>query len=679
MCGFVGIWRFDGQAVDVSALARATNTLRFRGPDDEGYYLCSVQNGDWCHCGGADSDPRLNLTPLSQFAGKRYQFGLGFRRLSILDLSPAGHQPMSSGDGRFWIAYNGEVYNYVELRQELEAEGYRFFSQTDTEVVLAAYRRWGERCVERLNGMWAFAIWDSKEQTLFLSRDRFGIKPLYYFWVEGTELIFASEIKAVLAARGTWMSPSPLRVAAYLALGKQPRESHGETFFDQIQALPPSNCLMVRGGRLQRLCYWTIPTPAKTTASSDQLIERYKSLLTDAVRRHLRSDVPVGSCLSGGLDSTAITLLMNRLLSDGKENGKPLALSQKTFSAVYPFPGPWDEQKFINAFLKGVTVDSHFAYPDHERLLHDFEELIWYQEQPFQSLSIFSQWCVMSEAHSQGTKVLLDGVGADAVLAGNNPFPDAIQSSLISGKWPHALRLGMSLCPGNYLAVGRIVLNAVHGAISYWVRKALGCEPVPRKRTILRWAQGACLAKEMTDLLLRKREEFAYSYPRSLHEILQNWVNGGLLILLRYLDRNSMRWSVGARLPFLDQTLVDFLFGLDHGLWLRDGWTKWIHRQALRDSLPAEIVWRRDKVGFEAPDQMLMRPNIGLFESFLRNDALRQYADDKSVDRIYSILNSESPSKKDVRLAWRMINLAAWLEIMPRQTENTKLLPMFAS
>lgn len=675
MCGFVGIWKFDGQPVDVSALARATYTLRHRGPDDEGYYLYSAATGERQHCGGPDSDPRLTLAPLLEFANNRYQFAMGFRRLSILDLSPDGHQPMSTRDGRFCIVYNGEIYNYVELRKELEDVGYKFFSSTDTEVVLASYLQWGERCVERFNGMWAFAIWDSHKEALFLSRDRFGIKPLYYCWFGGKTLIFGSEIRAVLAASGTWMSPSPLRIAAYLALGKQPRELLEETFFEEIKALPPANCLVVMRGQIRKLFYWKIPDPLNTMSSADELIERYRGLLTDAVRRHLRADVPVGSCLSGGLDSTAITLLMNRLLNDGEEDGKLRRSVQKTFSAVYSFAGPWNETPFINAFLKRVPVQAHFVYPDHERLLQDFEELIWYHEQPFQSLSMFAQWCVMAEARKHGVKVLLDGQGGDEILAGYNPFPYAVRSALLCGKLREFFRLIASLRRQKYPALGWMVFNELWGAINQAAKKLLSVQPVPRRTLIQQLANRAGLKKHVTDLLLSRREEYVYPTSNTLHGTLQNWVRENLVSLLRYQDRNSMRWSIESRVPYLDQHLVEFLFGLNHGLWIGDGWTKWIHRLAFRDVLPPEIVWRRDKVGFEAPDQALIRANVGFFQEFFQNDTFRQYVDERRLTWIDDVLNSAPIRRKDLRLLWRIINLAAWLEIMPRRIGETRVVP----
>jgi len=247
MCGIYGIWHRDGRPVDLAAVQTATSRLRHRGPDDEGYLLASPEEG-WCApYAGAETDSRLALPPLDQAHGIGCSLAFGFRRLAILDLSPAGHQPMVSADGRFWIVFNGEIYNYIELREELQRLGHRFRSGGDTEVILAAYAQWGEACLDRLNGMWAFAIWDRERRELFLTRDRFGVKPLYYV-ATGQTFAFASEIKALVGRHALPFTPEPLAIYQFLVDGRLPDPQHGATFFAGVRSLPPGHCMRVAEG-----------------------------------------------------------------------------------------------------------------------------------------------------------------------------------------------------------------------------------------------------------------------------------------------------------------------------------------------------------------------------------------------------------------------------------------------
>src|SRR5687768_11732557 len=240
MCGIVGIWNRDGRPVSVDALTRATSAIRHRGPDDEGYVLIDTRDGRVVSCGGADTNPDLALPDIGQFRGERFDLAFGFRRLSILDLSPAGHQPMRSHDGRLWIVFNGEIYNYRELREELRGLGHEFQSGTDTEVILAAYAQWGERCVDRFNGMWGFALWDSSRRELFVSRDRFGIKPMLYT-VEGSTFAFASEQKALVASGLVPFAPRADALVEFVALGRMTGTRAGETFLENLSSLPPAH------------------------------------------------------------------------------------------------------------------------------------------------------------------------------------------------------------------------------------------------------------------------------------------------------------------------------------------------------------------------------------------------------------------------------------------------------
>jgi asparagine synthase (glutamine-hydrolysing) len=594
MCGIFGVWQGDGRPVDTGALVRATAALRHRGPDDEGYLIADTHRGTAVAASGDDTSPELGLPHVGRVVPGDLAFG--FRRLSILDLSPAGHQPMASADGRFWLVFNGEIYNYVELRHELEGMGHSFRSGSDSEVLLAAHAAWGRDCLARLNGMWAFAIWDVRERTLFLSRDRFGIKPLLYARV-GQTIAFSSEAKALLAAGIVPFAPDEKQLQRFLETGLMPSPSRGETFFANIAAVPPAHSLLISRASVELVRYWSIPhaeTDAETDVSTDRAIEEYSDLFHDAVRLNLRADVPVGTCLSGGLDSSSIVASIARA-------GR---IDQRTFSAVYDSDGRWNEREQIDRVLRSVDVQAVFTRPTRESLWEDLPALAHSQEEPFETTSIFAQWCVMRAARQAGVTVLLDGQGADEILAGyqDTAFPSYALDTL--------LRDG----PGAGLRAMR----------EYGVR---------------------------LPALVRA---FAHRFPtdaryRNLDELLRYQMTERLPLLLRYEDRSSMAFSIEARVPFLDHRLVEYVFRSAAGLRVRDGWSKWLQRKAIDGALPSVVVWSRDKIGFETPQSDWLRAS-GRELAEWKGEAARRL----DVDRHW----------RGPAAIWRVVSATAWLRAM---------------
>ncbi|MGB9881060.1 MAG: asparagine synthase (glutamine-hydrolyzing), partial [Anaerolineae bacterium] len=353
---------------------------------------------------------------------------LGSRRLAIIDTTPGGHQPMLDQEGGLVIVHNGEIYNYIEIRAELERCGHRFRSNSDTEVLLAAYKEWGPDCLRHLNGMFAFAIWDERRQELFAARDRFGEKPFYYHHdPERAFFIFASEIKALLGSG--LISPKPNYKAIYRYLVHREIDVGSETVFEGIAALPPAHALSYSRaqGRLKIWRYWDLDPDAEIRLPHDAAYaERFLELLTDAVRLRLRSDVPVGSSLSGGLDSSTIVCLIAKKLRGG---------IQKTFSARF-HDRRYDEGSYIQRVIEWTNVEGHAVYPDPARLPEEIEALTWHQEQPFFSTSIYAQWNVMRLAKEIGVTVLLDGQGGDETLAGYHIyFGPYFRELLLSLRW----------------------------------------------------------------------------------------------------------------------------------------------------------------------------------------------------------------------------------------------------
>ena len=675
MCGIFGIWHRDGKPVDLPALSRATASLRHRGPDDEGYLLVDTAAVRALLCGGESTAPELRLPRIEQFAGERFDLALGFRRLSILDLSPAGHQPMSSRDGRLWLIFNGEIYNYIELRSELAALGHDFHTGTDSEVILAAYREWGPACLSRFNGMWAFAVWDMEARRLFLSRDRFGVKPLYTAADSGT-FAFGSEIKSLLAAGAASFTPSPLAVAAYVAQGRSPSHVRGDTFFQGVQALPAAHYSLISRHATASTRYWSLPITSNRSSADSRPppphpglpapIRHYGDIFTDSVRLRLRADVPVGTCLSGGLDSSSIVAVAGRLMqTEHAVSLERLGEHQQTFSAVYDMAGPWNERQYIAKVLEHTGAAGNYVQPSAERLWADLERLVWHQDEPFQSTSIFAQWCVMDLAHRRGVTVLLDGQGADEVLGGYRPY---------SVRAAELLRVGRLLQAVTLAGDARRVAGSNPLAM---LGKALAVNlPAPLLKRLsgrrLRAASSASgLLPDMESAILNSPREEPYIDQRNLSRHLAKLlVEDSLPNLLRYEDRNSMAFSIEARVPFLDYRLVEYAFTGAAPLRIHRGWTKWVQRVAMQGLLPKEIAWRRDKVGFETPQVQWLRDGQQHIMAILHaDDTGSDYLDLPYIRRQVPTLLDQPGGSATV---WRWVNLVMWLRCFADERQRTK-------
>ena len=445
MCGIFGLWHRDGRPIVPAAVRDAVTSLRHRGPNDEGYLLVNTRTGHTLLCGGNDTRAELDLPHIDQIASctsEPFNLALGFRRLAIVDLTHAGFQPMGDPKAGRWLVFNGEIYNYLELRAELRSVGYYFKTGTDTEVILAAYQRWGRSCVNRFNGMWAFALWNQAEHELLISRDRFGVKPLYTVCRGDTTFAFASEIKALLAGKVVPFSPSIRSVSRYVAFGRLPSHGQGETFVDGIQEFPVAHQAVISCNTQLRDRYWSLPRQTHGRCFRRQATcTDYSELFADAVRLQLRGDVPIGTCLSGGLDSSSIVAEVRRI-SAGRSGASLESLEprQHTFSATYPIAGRWNEEDHIQRVIRHTGATAHFVQPTADSLWSSLEQLVWHQDEPFQSTSIFAQWCVMSLARRAGITVLLDGQGADELLGGYAPSGWFSRDLLTRGRFVAAIR-----------------------------------------------------------------------------------------------------------------------------------------------------------------------------------------------------------------------------------------------
>ncbi|HEX6739954.1 MAG TPA: asparagine synthase (glutamine-hydrolyzing), partial [Vicinamibacteria bacterium] len=499
----------------------------------------------------------------------------------------AADQPMHYRD-RYTVIFNGEIYNYLELREELARSGHVFGTASDTEVILAAYAQHGEACVERFDGMFALALWDARERTLFCARDRFGEKPFYFHHHEGQEFTFASEMKALFAA-GVSRRASRGRLYDFLAHDVVQDPSDGAaTFYEDVRSLEPAHTVTVSAARRQSRRYWAIPPrQGAPPLGLEQAGEKLRALFLESTRRRLRSDVTLGSSLSGGLDSSTVVCALRSL-------GAAEGLRQRTFSARFRQPA-LDEGQHIEQVAQAVGLQPNYTWPDAEGLAANLDRLVAHQEEPFSTPSIYAQWEVMRLAQEHGTIVLLDGQGADEVFAGYHHFFRPLVLGLLRSDgngWraevaAYEARHGRSLgvgwrlrmearAPALLRALGRVRRHLGRGAEADWLHP--GFAGPHRQRPV------PFVAFRELDAALRF---FTQDY--------------GLRNLLRYADRNSMAFSREVRLPFLSHELVEFAFTLPDSFKLHQGWTKLVLREAAKGLVPESIRLRVDKIGFDTP------------------------------------------------------------------------------
>lgn len=455
MCGIATLISLNQSSNYLHHINLMTDVINHRGPDDEGFVFFSKNNSSskdqpyTDHIfSGKDGSPKLqelslNYVPKEQYTNQKIPdsvVALGHRRLSIIDLSPYGHQPMCDSSSRYWIIFNGEVYNYIEIREELEAMGHHFVSGTDTEVILNAYKQWGKDCLSRFNGMWAFIIFDTKNGTLFASRDRFGVKPLYYWYSPEGFLAFASEIKEFTVLPG-WKAKLNGPQAYDFLVSEAGLANHtSETLFRDVYQLRGGKAFEVQVSRLSTelpIYRWYDLKINKLDITLEEAKKEFLKLFQDTIRIRLRSDVPVGSCLSGGLDSSSIVCVVNDILKEEK-----LEEIQKTFSACSDVE-KLDERKFIDEVVKSRNIEAKYIYPSPEKMLDCIDSLTWHHDEPFDCTSIYAQWLVFQLASENGIKVMLDGQGSDEQLCGYHRFFGCRYAQLF--KSLNLLRLGCEI------------------------------------------------------------------------------------------------------------------------------------------------------------------------------------------------------------------------------------------
>jgi asparagine synthase (glutamine-hydrolysing) len=583
MCGIAGILQTNS-SYDKEHVRKMTNALSHRGPDGEGFWQNNSNN-----------------------------VLFGHRRLAILDLSDAAAQPFHYLD-RYTILHNGEIYNYVEVREELRKKGYQFRTQSDTEVLVAAYDCWEEDCLEQFDGMFAFTIWDEKEKEFFAARDRFGEKPFYYLRDSGNKaFLFASEIKAFWSI-GLGRSFNKKMLFNFLTIGYTDNPTQpDETFYD-VKKLPAASFLKIRmqsdiSIEVER--YWDIDIEMQEEEISDEdAIARFNDLFNTSIKRRLRSDVPLGTSLSGGLDSSSIVATISKRQTSN--------VKCQTFSAI--FPGfEKNEEKYID------EVTSHFSLQSFKTVVSDdeipglFEKIIRQQDEPFGSAGILPQYKVFGLAKQNNVKVLLDGQGADEILAGYHKY--------YRWYWQELFRKRKLLGSGELKKAKELGVNERFGFKNVIASLFPDFASVFLERQYLLHAlKQEDLSKEFVHL---QSKEAYYTTPAifTLNGVLHfNTCVHGLEELLRFADRNSMAHGREVRLPFLNHELVEFFFSLPSNFKIREGWTKWTLRKAMERILPSTITWRHDKVGLEPPQLSWMQ--LASVQEMIR-EAKRKLVNDK--------------------------------------------------
>jgi asparagine synthase (glutamine-hydrolysing) len=588
MCGITGVYNLNKQSVDIDILDRMTDTLSHRGQDDRGTY----------------ADKNL---------------GLGHRRLKIIDLTPQARQPMSNEDGKILLVYNGEIYNYIELREELVSLGHLFKSRSDSEVVIHAYEQWGEECLERFVGMWAFAVWDARTNTLFASRDRLGIKPFYYFF-NGSDFIFASETKAILQRPEIKRRADMQAIYEYLYLGYSLGD---KTWIEGIRKLKPGHYLILKSGGLQIRQYWQARANPDYLLSEEKASAALNGLINESVRLMLRADVEVGVHLSGGVDSSSITAVASRLSSQ----------KIKTFSGAFEEEGcEFDESRYIKEVVDKYADVNEKINIKPDDFIANVKRIVWHMDEPSAGCGAYPQFFVSKLLHSRGIKVVLGGQGGDELFGGYPHYYSGIFDSL--------RRLKTS-CNYNdahrkYYRPGDFYLRFLPA----YVRRELG-----RRLSLRRGRLNRTLDRDILKKIDFNGLEDQIGFYKGSLEDMQLWdINNYLPALLQVEDRLGMAFSVETRLPFLNHKMVEYALGVPFYLKLNSFNFKYILRIAMKDELPKSVFDRTDKKGFPTPIKV-----------WLKDKDLRDAVSRENEANLPKIFVNRQPS-------WERLNIGLWFK-----------------
>jgi asparagine synthase (glutamine-hydrolysing) len=627
MCGLAAILALRGHRVPAVLCKRFDAALAHRGPDASGL-AAYLRDGASC-------------------APDAAELALVHRRLSIIDLDARANQPMSSADGRYIVIFNGEIYNYLELRQELARAGHTFQTTSDTEVLIAAFASWGEKALSRFVGMFAFVLLDRHRRELFLARDPFGIKPL--FWARGSALVaVASEIGPLLEVPGVGRRINHARTCLFLSAGQTDEDE--QTMFAGVFSLPAGSFVRVPldAPDIKPVRYW-MPTVAPFDRGPEAAARELRNAFVDSVKLHLRSDVPIGIALSGGIDSSSILACARQI------GGAGLDLRTFSFTAT---GSPVDETPHIELAAHAAGAQTHMVRIAPDEIVSDIDRLVSVQGEPFGSLSMYAQHRVMGLAREQGIKVILDGQGADELFAGYRPYLARRLTELLT-----------SFRPAKAIQFLRAMM-ALPGVRPTLVAQAFEPAVPPRLRGLARRLVGRPLLPSWIDAQwFQARQAFAAAraLPGSSHifhdALVQGLTETVLPALLRYGDRNSMAFSIESRVPFLTPRLADLAYSLPAEQ-LVDGQatSKAVLRTAMRGIVPDPILARRDKVAFATPDEMWARALKPWFARTLSSEVSRALPWLKADLALKALEQRTSKSTAFGFDLWRTVNVVRWVE-----------------
>jgi asparagine synthase (glutamine-hydrolysing) len=634
-------------------LPTMAKAISHRGPDDEGFIIFQPE-GSYQQYAGPDTTSatrnRLQLKSISE--AKNGMVGFAHRRLSIIAAGEGGYQPMSYHNGRYWIVYNGEIYNYKELRAGLVKKGYKFLTESDTEVLLALYQEMGDIMVDVLEGMWAFAIYDTEAQSMFASRDRVGLKPFYYL-NQPDILAFASEQKALVQLPFYERRLNRRAAFDYLVNSTLERDPNG--LFDKIMELPPASNLTFnfKTGFTKVYSYYFLAyKPDLGTYEEDRLkthSRKVRKLLNESVKSHLVSEVPVAASLSGGLDSSSIVTIIDQLM---KEEAYPqIGNRQKVFTITFP-GSKTDEAHWAKHVVDQVGADWHQITPTSKGFMDNLENLVRTQDIPFLGVNTYSHFALMEAMKKEGIKVTLDGQGADEIFGGYSSYFVTFMRDLANsggfGNWFYNF-LGANSSFGSRTALLKAYAKFQYSVLSSKVSGAAVRQTDVREYRYLRDEFWDRYAKKMAEL----------PQPKILNAHLHSDFTGTTLkTMLRNTDRNSMYFGLESRAPFADhKELVEYLFKQGGIYKIRYARGKLLLRAAMGETLPEKILYRKDKMGFVAPQQEWIKENAKSLHDYI-GPQIKDIVDYKALDKDWNSLTANANPK-----LWRIINLAIWRQL----------------
>ncbi|RKJ52174.1 asparagine synthase (glutamine-hydrolyzing) [bacterium 1XD42-8] len=620
MCGIACCYKKSG-LIEKKTFERMVDIIEHRGPDDRGFFY------------------EGNLA-------------LGHRRLSIIDLSSHGRQPYNYKE-KYVLVFNGEIYNYLELRKELEERGYHFHTKTDTEVLIAMYDYYGDKCVNRLNGMWAFVLFDKQAKRLFCSRDRFGVKPFYY-WDDQKQFLCASEIKQIIGETGNKIRANRQKLLEFLILGIQ--DDSEDTMFQGVKQLLGGHNLIfdLKTFQLSINKYYDLSNIKERKIEYEKACKKWKETFCNSVSLRMRSDVPVGYCLSGGLDSSAILCSIHELSKKKSSSGRQYSISSCFEDERY------DEQKYIDEVAKKTGVKSYKVFPRQEELFDIVDKIIWHMDEPFGSTSIYAQWKVFEYAREKGLTVMLDGQGADEQLAGYTGFYIVLFTYYLRKfKWIHFIKevnsyIQLRAGTESHIAKSQIIFSSIIHAFFPSKLKSVLLDMAAVKYGKLPFNS------QILKKVLKNRRKYTVSNNRIYILESMRW---GLPSLLHFEDRDSMAHSIESRVPFLDYELVEFTFSLPISYKIKNGMTKSILRDGLEGILPEKIRHRYSKLGFVTPEDQWVNNNYEFYRKQLF-DACKNLEPLIESERVMRWFDENK--KKILRgdfLTWRIICAGRWIKI----------------